>query len=118
MIWEGVYPVAVPGCHRPAVGYLSDGRILLTYRSFINKTKRVTAAAVFDEDTAVSASDGSGNVTLYQLDFDGNEHPDTGYTAWTELENGRILLVNYIMDYAPKAFIRGYFFSDDALKQQ
>ena len=112
--WSGVYPLALPGCHRPAVGYLSDGRILLTYRSYMDKTKRVVAAAVFDEAAALSEQ--RGTIPLYQLDYDSAASPDTGYTAWVELEDKQLLMANYIVDTAPRAFIRGYRFSADALK--
>ena len=89
--WSGIYPIAIPGCHRPAVGYLSDGRIMLSYRSFVDNVKRVTAAVIFDESTAISISDGSDKIAMYQLDYDRNCNPDTGYTAWVELEGNKII---------------------------
>lgn len=112
--WEGMYPLALPGCHRPFVGYLSDGRILLTYRSYIDKTKRVVAAAVFDEAAALSKD--RGTIPLFQLDYDSAASPDTGYTAWVELADKEIIMANYIVDTAPRAFIRGYRFSADDFK--
>lgn len=36
------------------------------------------------------------------IDHDTSENADQGYSAWVELENGSILMANYIMDDAPK----------------
>ncbi len=114
--WSGVHPIAAPACHRPSVGFLSDGRILMTYRSIANHRIGETAGAVFSEETATSPERGDGAVELFRLDYDRSATPDTGYTGWTELDGGTILAVNYIVDDAPRAYIRGYFFRLEDLR--
>ena len=37
-------------------------------------------------------------------------HSDTGYTGGVQFDDGEIYVVNYIMDDADKAQIRGYSF--------
>jgi hypothetical protein len=45
---------------------------------------------------------------ILPLDFDRSPESDTGYTGWVQFPDGEIYVVNYIMDDAPKAQIRGY----------
>ena len=42
------------------------------------------------------------------MDFDRSPLSDTGYSGWVQFEGGEIYVVNYIMDDATKAQIRGY----------
>jgi sialidase-1 len=42
------------------------------------------------------------------VDYDRSPDSDTGYTGWVQFDDGEIYIVNYIMDDAPKAQIRGY----------
>ena len=46
---------------------------------------------------------------IHEIDYDKSRLADGGYSAWVEIEKGRILMVNYIVDDAPKPYIRGYF---------
>jgi sialidase-1 len=46
------------------------------------------------------------------LDFDRSPESDTGYSGWVQFVDGEIYVVNYIMDDAPKAQIRGYAFTE------
>ncbi len=39
--------------------------------------------------------------------------PDGGYTGWVQLPDGRIFVVNYITDDAPKPYIRGYILNEE-----
>jgi len=58
---------------------------------------------------AVLAETRSGAHTrILPLDFDRSPASDTGYTGWVQLPDGEIYVVNYILDDAPKAQIRGY----------
>lgn len=108
--WEGIYEIPIPACHRPCVSYMSDGRILLTFRLYYNKINRITAGAIFDEATAVETEPDKQNTELYIIDYDYAEYPDGGYTAWTEYENGKFIMANYITCDSKTPFIRGYFF--------
>ena len=49
------------------------------------------------------------------LDYDRSHFADTGYTGWVAFPDGEIYMVNYIVDDAPKAQIRGYSFKTDML---
>jgi hypothetical protein len=42
------------------------------------------------------------------IDVDRNLVTDSGYSGWVELDDGSILVCNYINEDAPRAFIRGY----------
>ena len=104
--------IPVPGMHRPFAGKLSDGRILLSYREFLapisstefKGTAANLKACIFTEDELKSAN----HFDTYLIDTDTSENPDQGYSAWVQLSDGRIIMVNYIKDDAPKAYIRGY----------
>lgn len=111
--WEGVYKLALSGCHRPTTGFLKDGRILLTCRYHYGgkRSDRNLLGAIFDEETAKATQRSEQEVMIFPIDFDRNKTPDGGYTGWTELENGDVYVVNYIMDDEPKAQIRGYRFN-------
>ena len=93
-----------PWLQRPVVGYLRDGRILLTYREFLNREMRKLNGCIFDE----SALERCEGFEIFEIDRDGAEAADSGYSAWVELEKGRLLMANYIVDDAPRAYIRGY----------
>ncbi|HOM57560.1 MAG TPA: hypothetical protein PLG27_07410, partial [Candidatus Latescibacteria bacterium] len=45
---------------------------------------------------------------ILPVDFDRSPVSDTGYSGWVQFEDGEIYIVNYIVDDAPKAQIRGY----------
>ncbi len=108
--WDGVYKLPIPGCHRPSVGWLNDGRLLMTYRHHDNRIYRDTCAVLLDSDTAEASADYVEEIPLYLLDRDTSaEAPDTGYTAWVETAPEKILSVNYITNDAAHPYIRGYF---------
>ena len=113
--WEGIYKMPIPGCHRPVAGYLADGRILMTYRyhnaaglPFIGCDN--VFMSIFDDAAALEKERGRQRVRTIPLDHDFNETPDLGYTGWVQFDDGEIYVVNYIMDDADKAQIRGYSF--------
>ena len=47
------------------------------------------------------------------LDHNHSPRSDGGYTGWTVLHDGKIFCVNYIVDDAPMAHIRGYWFDEN-----
>lgn len=110
--WEGVYSMAIPGCHRPTTGFLKDGRILLTYRYFPGgkNSDRNMFGAIFDEESAKATQRKEQEVITFPIDYDRHKSPDGGYTGWTELDDGEVYVVNYIKDDEDKAQIRGYRF--------
>jgi sialidase-1 len=119
--WEGVYNVPIPGCHRPTVGLLQDGRLLVTYRylqggwsGWGHTTQNVQGALMLPE--MITATDRKRQwVRIFPIDYDRNEKADLGYTGWVQFEDGEIYIVNYIVDDAPKAQIRGYSLRPDEL---
>lgn len=49
-----------------------------------------------------------GYTRILPLDFDRSPQSDTGYSGWAQFPDGEIYVVNYILDDAAKAQIRGY----------
>jgi sialidase-1 len=49
---------------------------------------------------------------ILTLDHDRSPRSDGGYTGWVVLHSGKIFCVNYIVDDAPLAQIRGYWFDE------
>lgn len=112
--WEGPYRFPLPGCHRPVAGLLQGGRALVTYRFFQGGRavwgggmQNVMAALTDVPSLATTQRDGA-TVRILPLDYDRHAQPDLGYTGWVQLPDGAIYVVNYVMDDAPKAQIRGY----------
>ena len=102
--FEDLREIPVPGMHRPVVGHLPDGRILLSYREFLHGEKRNLKACVFEETALFSSS----TFEIHAIDHDRNPEADGGYSAWAVMPDGSLLMVNYIVDDAPRAYIRGY----------
>lgn len=131
--WEGVYPTPMDGCHRPVSGLLPDGRVLITYRyqqgggvgkrtinepsTWRGKTPGYWARNTFAYLETVESAKArdlmeQGGIIL-PIDHDRSPRSDSGYTGWVAQHDGRIFCVNYIVDDAPMAQIRGYWFSPD-----
>ena len=112
--WTEPVPFPVPACHRPVAGRLRDGQILITCR-FMQGGKGWTGwwtqnlfAVLTDRDSVLAESRNEAHTRILPVDFDRSPESDTGYSGWVQFENGEIYIVNYIMDEAPKAQIRGY----------
>ena len=104
--FEPFSEIPVSGMHRPFVGHLSDGRILLSYREHLGGKYPDLKLCIFSEGDIQIESPTS--FTTYSVDHDQSEQPDQGYSAWVQLPDNTVLMANYIVDDAPKAFIRGY----------
>ena len=134
--WDGVYETPMSGCHRPVAGLLPSGKMLVTYRyrqagstgsysageqsaeATWTETGRVsywarnTFAYLETVESAKSRHlDQQGGIIL-PLDHDRSPRSDGGYTGWVVLHDGTIFCVNYIVDDAPMAQIRGYWFHE------
>ncbi|MCM8770157.1 MAG: glycoside hydrolase, partial [Candidatus Omnitrophica bacterium] len=110
--WGEVIPFPLPGCHRPVAGLLRDNRILITYR-FLPGGPGWTQnffVALTDKESALATERNSAWVRIMPLDYDRSPASDTGYSGWVQFPDGEIYAVNYLMDEAPKAWIRGYSF--------
>ncbi|MBQ8526044.1 MAG: exo-alpha-sialidase [Clostridia bacterium] len=110
--WHGVYNTQMVAGHRPVSGFLNDGSVLVTYR-FIPGTwhgSRNMFAAVLNKAELENTDRNDQKAIVMPVDYDRNPLPDTGYTGWTQFDDGEIYMVNYIKDDADKAYIRGYSF--------
>lgn len=114
LTWGPPINLPIPACHRPVAGWLADGRALITCR-FMQGGKgwtgwwtQNTFAVLTDRESILAESRAEAHTRILPLDFDRSPQSDTGYTGWVQFPDGEIYVVNYIMDDAPKAQIRGY----------
>ncbi|MFW6189001.1 MAG: sialidase family protein [Planctomycetota bacterium] len=112
--WEGPWRFPLPACHRPVAGTLQSGRVMITHR-FMQGGKgwtgwwtQNTFAALTDLDSCLARERNEAHTRIMPVDFDRSPQSDTGYTGWVQFPDGEIYVVNYIVDDAPKAYIRGY----------
>ena len=112
--WSDPIRFPLPGCHRPVSGFLRDGRILITYRfiqggrGWLGTWTQNLFAAVTDRESALAPRREDAWARIMPVDFDRSPHSDLGYSGWAQFADGEIYIVNYIVDDAPKAQIRGY----------
>ncbi|MHB9032302.1 MAG: sialidase family protein [Anaerolineae bacterium] len=114
LTWGDPIAFPLPACHRPAAGMLANGQVLITHR-FMQGGKgwtgwwtQNTFAGLTDVDSVLAGMRAEAHTRILPLDFDRSPASDTGYTGWVQFPDGEIYVVNYIMDDAPKAQIRGY----------
>jgi len=114
--WEGPYQTPMDGLGgRPSAGLLSSGRVLVFYRyhqGFGVGAKNFFAYLEMVESAKERDIEKQKGITL-PIDHDRSEHADLGYNGWTQLPNGTIFAVTYIVDDAPRAQIRGYYLHED-----
>lgn len=106
--FSGLRKIPIQGMHRPAVGFLSDGNILLSYREHLGRGLPYPdlKLCIFTEEDLLHAD--LSPWPCHLIDHDGSDKVDQGYSSWLQLPDGTILMANYIVDDAPKAYIRGY----------
>ena len=134
--WDGVYETPMSGCHRPVAGLVPSGKVLVTYRyrqagsngnyhaaqrsaeatwrdkSFVSYWARNIFAYLEPVESAKARELRHQGGIILPLDHDHSPRSDGGYTGWAVLHDGTIFCVNYIVDDAPMAQIRGYWFSE------
>lgn len=103
----GLQEIPVKGMHRPFIGRLSDGSILLSYREHLKKGPYPDLKLCLLSENEI-LNPPTMNPCIQLVDHDRSETPDQGYSAWVQLPDETILMANYIVDDAPKAYIRGY----------
>lgn len=112
--WHGLATLPLPGVHRPVVGRLQSGRYLVTYRfmqggkGWLGAWTQNTFAAVLTEESLAAATRKEAWSRIMPLDYDRSPNSDCGYTGWVQFPDGELFIINYIVDDAPKAQIRGY----------
>ena len=134
--WEGLYETPMSGCHRPVAGLLPSGKVLVTYRyrqagsngnyhaaqqsaeatwdkPYVSYWARNTFAYLETVESAKARDIKQQGGIILPLDHDRSPRSDGGYTGWVVLHDGTIFCVNYIVDDAPMAQIRGYWFRED-----
>jgi len=118
--WKGPFNFPIPGCHRPVAGMLQSGRVLITHRfmqggkGWLGWWTQNFFAALTDVESCLAEKRGDAHTRIMPLDYDRNPESDTGYSGWVQFPDGEIFVVNYIVDDAPKAHIRGYAFDETA----
>lgn len=134
--WEGLYETPMGCCHRPVAGLLPSGMMLVTYRyrtpghhgtyraasqsaeatwrerQRISYWARNTLAYLETVESAKGRALNEQGGIILPLDHDHSPRSDGGYTGWAVLNNDTVFCVNYIVDDAPMAQIRGYWFSE------
>ena len=136
--WRGPFETWLLGCKgRPKPGLLATGEVCITFRcampnEFLAMHVLPQAACLFEspeevieleripEDIrgqATSEERHSWELTAYHpgrtiiLYCDRSVHYDGGYSGWVQLPSGDILVVDYITDDAPLAYIRSFLVS-------
>lgn len=111
--WSEIHNVPLPGCHRPSAGFLNDGDIFITYRflqggggEFGSYTQNLFGALLPGESALLT--DRKDQACILPIDHDRARRADIGYSNWVQFDDGEIYVVNYLVDDAPKAQIRGY----------
>lgn len=112
--WSDVYPVPIPGCHRPVVDYLKSGKLMMTYRfmqggkGWLGSWTQNIFACILNPEQILKTGRNEQSVRIMPIDYDRSPYSDLGYTGWVQFDDGEIYIVNYIVDDAQKAQIRGY----------
>ena len=116
--WEGPYAIPIPACHRPVAGMLQDGTVLITHRymqsgdRWLGWGTQNFFGALTDVESCLATERNGAHTRIFPIDFDRSGESDTGYSGWVQFPDGEIYVVNYIVDDAPKAHIRGYAFRE------
>ncbi len=114
LTWGAPIAFPLPACHRPVAGMLVNGQVLITHRymqggkGWTGWWTQNTFAGLTDVESVLAETRSGAHTRILPLDFDRSPASDTGYTGWVQFPDGEIYVVNYIMDDAPKAQIRGY----------
>ena len=112
--WSRVFDFPIPGCHRPTAGLLRDGRVLVTCRmhhggaGWLGWWTQNLLAALTDRESCLLEADRGAKTRIMPVDYDRSPQADTGYSGWIQFPEGGLYIVNYIVDDAAKAQIRGY----------
>ena len=121
LTWSDLIHFPIPACHRPTAGWLKNGQALITCRlmqggkGWVGWWTQNTLACLTDKESVLATKREDAHVRILPLDYDRSPESDTGYTGWVQFDDGEIYIVNYIVDDAPKAQIRGYALGMDDL---
>ncbi len=116
LTWQGPFETLMGAGHRPVAHVTRSGKVLITYRHYTGghtKWAKNTFAYLESAKSALDPVRKQQDGVILPLDHDRSPHSDSGYTGWVETAPGSFLAVNYIVDDAPKAQIRGYRFKEE-----
>ena len=123
--WEGVYETNLYCCHRPVVKKCSTGNYFMTYRfmqggkGWLGCVYQNLFGAFFTKETALATDKRQQSVRIFPIAYDRSPKADMGYSGWVQLDDGSFYVVNYMLDDAPKAQIKGFAFDKkDVLIEQ
>lgn len=114
--WSEVINFPLPACHRPVAGLLNDGNIFITYRfmqggkGWLGSWTQNLFGAFTDQESALALKRNDARTRIIPIDYDRSSKSDLGYSGHIQFPDGEIYIVNYLMDDAKKAQIRGYSF--------
>ncbi len=114
--WSELIKFPLPGCHRPVCGKLADGRYMVTFRflqggrGWLGGWTQNFMGAFTDKESLLALRRKDATSRIFPIDYDRSSKSDLGYSGWVQFADGEIYVVNYIVDDAPKAQIRGYSF--------
>ncbi len=116
--WEGPYKMPIPGCHRPVAGMLHSGKVMITHRycqggkGWVGWYTQNFFAALADVTSCLARQRNEAQTRIMPIDYDRSPESDTGYSGWVQFPDGEIYVVSYLLDDAPKGWIRGYAFRE------
>jgi sialidase-1 len=113
--WQGPFETLMGAGHRPVAHLTRSGKVLITYRHYpggAGPRAKNTFAYLEPVQSALKTDRSEQSGTVLPLDHDRSRKSDSGYTGWVEIAPGEFLAVNYIVDDAPRAQIRGYRFKE------
>ncbi len=123
--WEGVFETNIYCCHRPVVDKCATGNYFMTYRfmqggkGWLGCVYQNLFGAFFTKETALATEKRQQQVRIFPIAYDRSPKADMGYSGWVQLDDGSFYVVNYMLDDAPKAQIKGFSFDrDDVLIEQ
>lgn len=120
--WSAIAPTLMAGGHRAVAGLTPSGAVMVTYRQTIGGSETIGSETISASEhaphntfayresiaSAIEMDPRKQSGTILPIDHDRSPNPDNSYTGWVNLPDGRIFIVNYIVDDAPRAQIRGY----------
>lgn len=119
--WEGPHRFPLPACHRPVGGMLQSGRVLVTFRMMqggkggLGWWTQNFMAGLTEVDSCLATDRWQMRTRIMPIDYDRSPVSDGGYSGWVQFSDGEIYMVNYIVDDAPKAHIRGYALTEEEM---
>lgn len=117
--WDGVYDTNLDCCHRPVAEKCENGMYLITYRymqggkGWLGHWTQNLFGAFLPERSVLAKERKEHSARIFPISYDRSARSDMGYSGWAEMEKDHFYVVNYLVDDAPKAQIRGYEFCMD-----